>query len=188
MPSTSGRPGRPSRTRVVIAWAIAGLALCASLASLFIWDGDLLALFSIISTPIAFGVTGAFLAVRVPTNVIGSLMLVATVGFATMIAGLTWAVANAFEDRPGVALAGMAADLAFIPSIVVILVGIPLLFPDGRWLSPRWVWVAVVAALAVGLAELQTLFALPVVLENEAFPNPLYVPAIAPIRMLEPAC
>jgi hypothetical protein len=172
---------RASRTRVVIAWAIAGLALCVSLASLVIWDGDLVALVSLISTPIAFGVTGAFLAVRVPTNPIGSLLLVATIGFATVIAGLTWAVANGFEDRPGVALAGMAADLAFIPSIVVILVGVSLLFPDGRWLSPRWAWVAVVSAVAVGLAELRVLFASPILLENEAFPNPLYLPAIAPI-------
>ena len=64
--------------------------------------------------------------------------------------------------------------------IVVVLVGVPLIFPDGHLLSPRWRWIVAlcVAALTVTAAA-QVLGPGPIGSADVA--NPFYVPALAPV-------
>ena len=169
--------------RRVIAWGIAALALAGSVASLLYSDPRPFDVLTIIAIPLAFGGVGAFLTVRVPENRIGPLLLVATIGFTTLLLSGTWlyAFGYATPDAPLSVIAGLLSNLVFIPSLVLILVGVPLLFPDGRLLSPRWRWVAVGAAIAVGMAEIRILFGMPQVIDVVGGENPLFQPDVVPI-------
>ena len=89
---------------------------------------------------------GALLVSRVPANPIGALMLATgTVAVAAAAVG-TYANLGALQDPqwPGAALARTVGDAMFIYPILIALVGIPLVFPDGRLPSRRFRWVVVV--------------------------------------------
>ena len=160
---SSGARPRRSIVRAVVAWSIAALALAASAFSLAVWAGNPLDAVTSVTTPLAFGGVGAFLTVRVPGNPLGPLLLAATAGFATLIASGAYLVAfvELPTSDPAAILAGLLGNLTFIPSLVLVIVGVPLLFPDGRFLSPRWRWVAVLSAIVVLIAELRVLVGQP---------------------------
>ncbi len=88
---------------------------------------------------------GAFLVGRVPGNPIGALMLATgTAGVATIVV-TTYAKVGATQDPPwpNVALAAKVGDSMTIYPILIALVAIPLVFPDGHLPSPRFRWVVV---------------------------------------------
>jgi hypothetical protein len=74
---------------------------------------------------------------------------------------------------PGVVLAAWYSSWWWYPTLVLVLVFTPLVFPTGRLLSTRWRPVA--AAAAVGTAVIITLSALQPTLQNEDHPvrNPI---------------
>jgi hypothetical protein len=103
----------------------------------------------------AFTVVGALLYLRRPRNPIGPLLVLAGVGSA--LAAGTGAVLQQVRDgsldlsSPLIHAIGAVQSLAWLPSIVVPLTFITLLFPDGTVLSPRWAVVGRVAAVAVAV-------------------------------------
>ena len=83
---------------------------------------------------------GALLISRVPANPIGALMI-ATGTIAVVAATLgTYGDLGALQapQWPGSERARTIADAMFIYPIMIALVGIPLIFPDGRLPSPRF--------------------------------------------------
>ena len=98
-------------------------------------------------------VTGAVVAFSRPAN---------RVGWTMLAAGTLWAVGDAGVDAARAALVGdRASALAVAGSVArgiawwLLVLGLPLWFPDGRLAGPRWRWlprgfVAVVVASAVG--------------------------------------
>jgi hypothetical protein len=109
----------------------------------------------------AFAVVGALLVVRRPTNAIG--WILAAIGLMVSIfnAGggyATYVVAT--RDRPDAlaVLGAWAANSYWFLMLALALIYLPLLFPDGRLLSRRWLPVAVLAGIAtLGIVLLRAL-------------------------------
>ena len=103
---------------------------------------------------------GPLLVSRVAGNPIGWWLTTAGVLFcATLAAHGVWTIGVVAEPEPW-AVTGWAALLTklleSIP-IVIVIIFVPLHFPDGRLLSPRWHWVERLAVLAIGLGAVVTL-------------------------------
>jgi hypothetical protein len=134
-------------------------------------------------TFIPFGIVGAVIVARQPRNTIG--WLCCAIGLGTSLCQFVedYAYNALARDLPGGAALAILAILAASPwGILLGLIGIflPLLFPTGRLLSPRWrpvAWAAVVV-----LSAASVLFAVqPVRLyENPSFPvNPFGIESAA---------
>ena len=134
-------------------------------------------------TFIPFGIVGAVIVARKPRNTIG--WLCCAIGLGTSLCQFVedYAFNALARDLPGGAALAILAILAASPwGILLGLIGIflPLLFPTGRLLSPRWrpvAWAAVVV-----LSAASVLFAVqPVRLyENPSFPvNPFGIESAA---------
>jgi hypothetical protein len=148
----------------VIAWGVAIGDLILCVVSLLIWVASPLPLapfdaISYIALPLAFGGVGAVLTARVPGNPIGPLLLVATTGFTALIAVQSYVGLGIIVGQmlPGAAWAGVLGGLLWIPSLLVVLIGIPLVFPDGHFLSPRWRWVVIATVVVIIPVELKGL-------------------------------
>ena len=136
----------------------------------------------------AFVVVGALLCVRVPSNPIGLVMLGSGVTLAaTVTLGMFSVLAADRGDVPIelITLAALLNDIGFTVPIVVVLIGVPLIFPDGRLLSPRWRWIIVVSVAALTATALAQLLG-PRPIGSVEVANPFYAPALAPlVEMLD---
>ena len=181
MSSTASR--RRSTLRAVIAWGVVAFALAASITSMVLVPTTPLDAIPLLLVPSAFGGIGAFLSVRVPGNPIGPMLLAATAGFSILIVSSTYVAAVVVlpSTDPAAIVAGLLSNLTFIPSLVIVIVGIPLVFPDGHFLSRRWRWVAVASATVVVAAELRVLLSTPELATQPGLRNPFYVEAVGPL-------
>jgi hypothetical protein len=131
----------------------------------------------------AFVLVGALLSVRVPRNVIGPMLLGSGTTLAVTVAVGTLAVVAATSgDLPTPVIAGalLLNDIGFIVPIIVVLIGVPLVFPDGRLLSPRWRWILVMAIAALMAQAVSDTFG-PGPLGAREIANPFAIPALEPI-------
>src|SRR4051794_6003755 len=149
--------------RVRFAWTLVGLSLVMAVADTVFTGlhGSLLSQAAwvehgwpmIALTTLSCSVMGALVVSRYPQNPIGWLLLVA--GLSTISIGCEaysfWALGGSGHG-PELAghLVGWGSNLFGAPLAVTGVVVIFLIAPDGRFLSPRWRWVAGTAV--VGLA------------------------------------
>jgi len=148
--------GAPSRTRDRRwPWLVAAGTLTVFCAATVLYgDVGVDLLWTIVFSSIigAFVLVGALLTSRLPGNRIGPMIL----GSGALLA-VTVAIGTLAElalARGGVpvevlAIAFLVNELGFIVPLVVILIGIPLIFPDGHLLSSRWRWVVVLSLAAL---------------------------------------
>ena len=134
-------------------WGLAGAVLLLTLtsAALVAADGDLF-LLPLVPSPAVAALMGGLVASRRPGHRVG--VLLSAYGFTGAVAVLAdiygrAAVVHFPGELPFATQAMWMTAWTFAPPIALTLV-LPLLFPDGRLLSPRWrpaLWVA--AAFAV---------------------------------------
>jgi hypothetical protein len=141
-------------------------------------------------TNVALPTVGALITVRRPGNPIGPILLVAGLSVFAWFSSSAYATyALAIRpDLPGGLIAVWVAEWAPFPYADALLVFVPLLYPDGRFLSRRWRLVGwLVGALAiaqfVGVA-----FGRPVLQVQPGFgpgaQNPLAVAGLGSIDIL----
>ena len=109
-----------------------------------------------------FSVMGALLIRRVPANRIGTLLLATGAALPAGIALLMYAGlgTSATPPWPGSDIVAGLGDVWYTAPFVIGLVGVPLLFPDGRLPSRRFRWVVratVAGMISMGLAGLAPL-------------------------------
>jgi hypothetical protein len=151
-----------TRASALLAWSLAGLSLAMFVASITLWvlarsarlPGDLEASVTpidmLVSVPVlAFPVVGALIASKRSHNPIGWICLAE---------GILWAFLGMIESyglyglaRPGsvpfpVAVYALGEWL-WVPTVGLVAIYLPLLFPDGRLLSRRWLSVAVLGGI-----------------------------------------
>lgn len=159
-------PGRGAGTTTYatwLAWSLCLLCVAMTLLSLLLGflNGRTLGaivveeiIVTIGTLAVAFSVVGALIASRHPANPIGWIFCVAAFFQGLIIFGEEYAT-YALITRPG--SLPMAAALSWLkewiwaPGLGLILVFLPLLFPDGRLPSRRWRWVAWFGGLSIGL-------------------------------------
>jgi hypothetical protein len=126
---------------------------------------------------------GAVLASRVPTNSIGLLLVVAALalGLETFGAGYGQrSAAVASGAWPGTAIAvWLYSNLLAIP-VLIITLGIPLVYPDGRLLSPRWRWLVAAILFSAAFSLLENGFASRLI-PDTTMENPFYIAGLAPV-------
>src|ERR687896_149347 len=154
------------RTAAWLAWslcllcvvlAVAGLILALlnglTLGEIFLaWSGPPVA--TLLTQMVSFSVVGALIASHRPKNPIGWLFLAAAFFYGIEIAGEEYAIyallTNPSSLPLGVELAWLT-EWIWAPGFGLILVFLPLLFPDGHPPSRRWWWVAWLGGLSIGL-------------------------------------
>ena len=177
-------PARQSRWP----WVVAALAIGLLAVALFIeppsddTGGDLLGSVVFGAAVLALSVVGAVLVVRVPANRIGYLLLGAGLLMSIAVGLGVYVEIGVIAPGgpwPGVALAALLNQVLFIYPIVITLVLVPLVFPDGRLPGRRWRSVVAITVSALAALAVSTLFR-PAMLIGE-IENPFAAPSLAPL-------
>ena len=148
-PSSHAAPERKARLLTRLAWGLGGVGLLLAFAGLFLlvlnrntpkttawgfWGFQSL-------NGIAMTLMGLLILRRLPRNLIGWLLMAS--GLLAALTGVSEEYAwYAIRTRPSLYASGvLAAGLGhwlWLPSYAIVAIHLPLLFPDGRYLSPRW--------------------------------------------------
>ncbi len=154
-----------ARTAAWLAWSLCALCVALAVASLILalLNGRTLGelLMSSASTVtfatliVSFSVVGALIASHRSENLIGWIFLAAALCYGLLSAGddyATYALLTNPGSLPLGAETSWLGQWIWAPGLGLILVFLPLLFPDGRPPSRRWRWVAWLGGLSIGLA------------------------------------
>jgi hypothetical protein len=171
-----------SRTAGLVAWGAGVLCLAGTAAGLVLtglngaFDRQFIGPFaSVAGALIAFPAVGALVAARQPRNPVGW-QLLAVGGLLTLGLPSDAYARYTLVTAPGSLPAGLpvalVGGLAFAPTSWILLMLLPLYFPTGRLLSPRWRLVAWAGAAFMVLA----------IVGNGLLPDTLEVSGIGVVR------
>jgi len=142
---------------------------------------DLLAgvtFFTIITAMVlGLGLVGRLIVRRAPANTVGWIFLASSLGMSLSSAAYAWAqLSHALygDALPGAVFAAWLNTWAAIPSLITLVVLVPLLFPDGRLPSRRWRWVAALAGAGIVMTTIGSALT-PGPMDPIAVDNPLGV-------------
>jgi hypothetical protein len=131
---------------------------------------------------LAMAAVGAVLAIRVPANAVGWLLLVAGFFLGLEFLALDYGEASrsfAAGSWPGTDVAIWFYGNVLVVPVLIMVIGIPLVFPDGRLLSPRWRWVVALVVL-MGAIEIVKWFRVGLIADTNV-ENPFGVVGIEPL-------
>jgi MFS family permease len=156
---------RLGRVKTAVLWAVILVLAAGGLANVLLpqpiaQESDVAAFILSAAITLLFGGVGALVVNRQPRNAVGWLLWLTGVLVGVSMASTAIAVwsLGAFDVPPLPAvLAAWITQWAFSPTLVIALLVLPLLFPDGRLPSRRWRWAlgfAVLATVAAGLPDM----------------------------------
>ena len=139
-----------SRAAPRVAWLLCGLflVLIAGAAAFSVLTGDLWESVRLLAL-VASALVGGMVASRRPANPVGWFLLVSATCFATVVFAERYAKYGLLTEPGSLPLAKAMAwppQWLWAPGAVLMLVFLPLYFPDGRLISRRWRWVVRFAA------------------------------------------
>ena len=161
-----------ARVAAWLAWSLCALCVALAVASLIlallngrplgeILIGPGIGTFAILT--VSFSVVGALIASHRPENSIGWIFLAVGFFYGLLSAGDEYAI-YALLTNPGSLPLGAAASWlgqwVWAPGLGLVLVFLPLLFPDGHPPSRRWRPVAWLGGLSIGLAVVSSMILL----------------------------
>jgi hypothetical protein len=151
-------------------------------AALFAFDQLPLDLPLIALAVLAMATVGCVLAIRVPANAVGWLLAVSALALGVEILGLAYAQGSqalAGGSWPGTAVAAwLYSNMLSVP-VLIMTIGIPLVFPDGRLLSRRWRWLVALVILSSIPSLLKGGFGTRVI-PDTTIENPFYIDGLGP--------
>jgi hypothetical protein len=166
MEQSQGVGGISPRAAAWLAWSLCALCVALAVASLILtlFNGRTLSeiflafngptIGSVVTWTVSFSVVGALIASHRPENLIGWIFLAIGFFYGLLIAGEEYAI-YALLTNPGSlpfgAEVSLLANWIWAPGLGLILVFLPLLFPDGRPPSRRWRPVGWLGGLSIGL-------------------------------------
>jgi hypothetical protein len=165
------------RTAARLAWGIAALCAAGAVATFLLatLNGAADTQAAAFTVLLAFPLVGALVAARQPGNVVGWLLLVMSVCLTANLVGESYAryaLLTAPGSLPG-GLYGAWLGWTFAPIVAILAIFLPLYFPTGRLLSPRW---RPVVSLGIG-------FLVFAVAGNALWPGPdLLMLGLGPVR------
>ena len=129
-------------------------------------------------------IVGRLIVDRQPGNAVGWIFIATSVGFAITMLAFSWLGLS--QDRfggglPGTVFAAWLNAWDGIPVLVTLILFVPLLFPNGRLLSPRWRWVAAFAIAGIGATTIGSALT-PGPLNSSQIPNPIGIDVGQPLR------
>ena len=139
------------RTAAWLAWSLCALtiALVTFVVVFSVFYRDYLRGLALLLAVVSNALVGAVLASHRPRNPVGWFFVFSAASYAVSEATFRYAVYGLVIDPGSLPLArAMAwpATWLWAPGVLLVLVFLPLYFPDGRLLSPRWrpvVWLAI---------------------------------------------
>jgi signal transduction histidine kinase len=148
VPTTTRWSLRPAHTAWMLAIA-SMLLVAAAVAMPLVWSFERpFAAYALVIATLHPAV-GAIVAAKQPRNAVGWLLIAIGVAEGASSLAATWATL-ALDVRPGAVPAGILAawfaDWLWMPAYALAVTFLPLLFPDGRLPSRRWLPVAALAA------------------------------------------
>lgn len=188
---TSTEPMMDRRRLPAVRWFLAiGLGTAASIAAVSF--AGLIAVLApaeltkdamiIALAVLTMAAVGTLLAIRVPANAVGWLLLVAAVLLGVEFLALDYGAASravAAGSWPGTDVAmWLYGNLLALP-VLIMAVGIPLIFPDGRLPTPRWRWLAAFVVL-MGAQQVLGWFR-PGLIPDTTVQNPFGIAGIEPL-------
>ena len=173
------------RTASWLAWSVCGLtlALIAFAYVLIILSAptDVYSYMAPIGAA-PFALVGGLIASRLPQNPVGwflagSAVIVALQEF--MRHYVTYGLVTASSSLPLSQTMAWLLSWTFVPGFVLLFIFLPLYFPNGRLLSPRWRWVVRVAVFFSVAGAVCSAF-LPGEIKDLGIANPLGIEALRP--------
>jgi hypothetical protein len=187
-PATHAQRPLTVRTLVAVALGVAAALAALTFGGLAAASGRTGATADAIPLTLAvltMAAVGTLLSVRVPSNAVGWLVLVSAVLLGVEFLALDYAQASTeFADGswPGTSVAfWLYGNLLALP-VLIMVIGIPLTFPDGRVPSPRWRW-AVAMVVLVGVGEVVNWFRVGPIADT-GVENPFGIAGIEPLVAL----
>jgi hypothetical protein len=158
-----------TRAAAWLAWSLCGLCVTLAVGSLLlgflngrtlgeIFVGEDIVMIATLS--VAFSAVGAMIASHRPQNPIGWIFCAAALFQGLSICGVEYATYTLLTEPGSLPLGAEASWLGqwiWAPGLGLILVYLPLLFPDGRPPSRRWRWVGWLGGLSIGLISVMAL-------------------------------